>query len=615
MIIRRSFLVVIAAAVVMAALPAAAQAPVAPAPKPLGPKVPASAALKQIPAGCMGFVVVNNVNGMCGKVENFLKSIGPGGMPLLPMGVLDMVKTQLQLGKGFNSNGPFVLVMLDAQLYGVDLLQMLNLPGAKPAPGAEKQPEVPAVILIPGKDPAKIFAAREGKKEGDYLKIGGMYWRQAGSFVAGSPSKKALAAVAAVRKSVLTQLSPADKALIARNDAAVWLNFKIVGPIAQAALKKLEKAAAEEGAAAAKMAGMGPALAMYGALVKELEDVALGLRFAKTGILIESRVSFLADSSMGKALAATKVLPGGLLDRLPTTPYIVAMGFRGTVVPKDLNAQMLDKFMAAGMLKGLSAETKAKWRKMTREFQDQVTGVQFSAGAITGGEGLVGLVYVIECKSADKVRALLPDNVGMVSEVYKASGHEVLSKIKIKYHKGLEAVGTQKLDAITVDHPDLAQMDESGRAKLKTILGDDKIRLLVGKADAKTLVITLGGGKEFLDTAMKTAKARSGKLRADPGTATALAMLPKKRMGVGLLNVGNIMTVVKKVAAAVGETPPSINLIAPTPLAGSMSIEKSDMLLVGYIPTDAIQGIVGAVMGVLMGRMMGGPGPGPPPGF
>jgi hypothetical protein len=495
---------------------------------------------------------------------------------------------------------------------------MMDLPGAKPAPGGEKPPDVPAVILIPGKDPAKMFAAREGTKEGEYLKIGGTYWRQVGNFVAGSPSKKALAAVAAVRKSVLTQLSPADNALIARNDVAVWVNFKIVGPIAQAALKQLEKTIAESGPAKGPMAGMGPMLDMYGSLFKELEDVAFGLRFAKTGILIESRVSFLAEGTIGKALAATKVLPGGLLDRLPKTPYIVAMGFRGTVVPKDLNVQMLDKFMPAGFFKGLSAEDKAKWREIAIELGEQITGVQFSLGGITGGEGQIGLVYVIECKSADKVMGMLPDYMALTSDIYKATEDKVLSKLEIKYQKGLEAVGDTKLDAITIDHPELAKMGESDRAKLKAILGDDKIRFLVGKADAKTLVITLGGGKQFMATALETAKARSGKIPADPGAAKALAMLPKKRMGVGLLNLGNIMTVVKKVAAALGEAPPPINLIAPTPLAGSVSIEKSDVLLVGYIPTDAIQGIVGAVMGAIMGGMMGGgggPGAGGPGGF
>ena len=191
MVTRKSFLVVVAAAVMLSgpvALGAGAEATEA---KPLGPKVPAIAALKQIPAGCMGFVVVNNVNGMCGKVDEFLKSIGPGGQPFLPMSVLDLIKGQLQLGEGFNSNGPFAAVMLDPQQYGVNLMEMLDLPGAKPAPAEEKPPEVPAVILIPGKDPAKMFMGREGTKDGAYLKIGKMYWRQVGSFVAGSPSKKA----------------------------------------------------------------------------------------------------------------------------------------------------------------------------------------------------------------------------------------------------------------------------------------------------------------------------------------------------------------------------------------------------------------------------------------
>jgi hypothetical protein len=287
-------------------------------------------------------------------------------------------------------------------------------------------------------------------------------------------------------------------------------------------------------------------------------------------------------------------------------------------VPKDLDAQMFDKFIAAGFFKGLSAESKAKWRKMAAEFEGQVTGIQMSLGAVTGGEGQIGLVYVIECKSADKLMGMLPDYVGVMSEIYKATEGEIVSKLELKYHKGLEGVGDTKLDAISIEHPVLTALPEGDRAKLKAVLGDDKIRFLVGKADAKTVVMTLGGGKKFVATAMATAKARSGKIPADPGAAKALAMLPKKRVGVGLLNLGNIMPVVKKVAAALGETPPPINLIAPTPLAGSISIEKSDVLVVGYIPTDAIQGIVGAVMGAIMGGMMGGgggPGAGGPGGF
>ena len=148
MVTRKSFLVAVAAAVMLSGSVALGAGPEAAEAKPLGPKVPASAALKQIPAGCMGFVVVNNVNGMCGKVDEFLKSIGPGGQPFLPMSVLDLIRAQMRLGEGFNSNGPFVVAMLDPQQYGVDLIEMLRLRGVNP-PSA---PEVPAVILIPGKD-------------------------------------------------------------------------------------------------------------------------------------------------------------------------------------------------------------------------------------------------------------------------------------------------------------------------------------------------------------------------------------------------------------------------------------------------------------------------------
>ena len=566
--------------------------------------------LQRIPAGCAGFVIVNNVEGMGAKVDAFIKSISPEGEPMLPMGVVDMLLGQVEFGEGLNRNGPFAAVMLDPQLYGLDLLKMIGLPtksATAPAAGsatepATEQPAVPVVLLVPGKDPAKLLAAHNPVKDGDYFRTdGGTFWIQLGNFVVGSPNKKALAAVVKAEKSVVSELSLADKALIVRNDAAAWVNFKVVGPMAEGVLAGVKgMLTAEEDPA---MAGVIPMFDMYGALIREVQDVALGVRFVPSGILIETQCSFKPEGIVGKALATVKLSSGPLLNRLPTMPYIMAFGARGTsAMPKELNAKMLDSFVTSGLLKDLSAESIAKLKQMAGEFDGQVDGVQLYLGGVTSGEGQIGVAYVLECKSAAKVRELLPDYIALVSEIYQAMDDENINQIALKYHKGLETIDDRKVDVISIDHPKLASMEVSDQTKLRAVLGEDKIRLLVAQADAKTLVLTLGGGKSFLAAALGAAGG-TGKLAADPATAKSLKMLPTRRMAVGLLNVGNVIKVIKSVSMALGEEPPPINIQAPEPIAGSISVEKSDVQIVCYIPSDTVKNVMAGFMMMMMGPM------------
>ena len=623
--IRRSFVAALAAAILIAGVQAGAQDRAVEEPAPVqGPKVPAGQALKQIPADCLGFVIVNNAAGMGAKLDAFQKSVMPPGAPAPPTGVLGSLLAQAEIGAGFNANAPFAAVILDPQLYGINVLEALNLPGVGSAESEDEtaKPPLPVVVLIPGKDPATMLAAHSPVKEGDFFKTDdGGYWVQKGEFVIGGNNKKAVEAVLATEKSVVSQLSLADKALIARSDAAAWVNFKIIGPTIDAALAAFKaklKADADKAPVSVQMgpdmAGMAMAMDMYAVLLKEIDDVALGVRFGETGIMFETRASFKAAGVVGKALAAAKPVSGSLLDRLPNMPYVLAMGFRGDPsAAKEMNIQMLEKLLTSTLFRGFKEETRARMTALAGDLQAEVEGVQLFAGAVTSGEGQVGLAYVLECKSAEKVRGLLPEYIAVLSEMYQSMPDETLNVIALKYHKGVEVIAEteKKVDVISIDHPALADLDEEDLAKMKAVLGDDKIRLLVAQADAKTLVLTLGGGKSFLAEVLKTAAARSGKLAADPATAKSLAMLPKQRSAVGLLHIGNIFTIVKTVSAALGEQMPPIQVDAPQPLVGSISIEKSDVLMVGYIPTETIKNAIGGVMAMMMGAM--GPPP-PPPG-
>ncbi len=603
--------------------------------------------LKHIPAGCMGFIVVKNVEDFTDKIDGFIKAISPEGQSLLPEKVLDKIRQAAKLGEGFNANGGFAVVMLDPQVYGVDIVEMIAGEKKATAPGEtpKKEPLPPLVLIVPTTDKTltNMLANYNPVKEGNYVKIQKagastpMYCMVAGNYAMIGPNLKAVQNMAGgVRRPVITKLSATDKAVILRNDISGWINIKMVAPIANAAMTKMEKeikkteeimAEAENRGGPRRSSGpFGSGMAMqktmvgnfpgFKEIIKQLDDVSFGLRITKDGIMVEGRCSYLPDSIMGKALSLYRPMAGSLLNRLPSMPYVVAFGARNEPkMPKAFNIKQIKNVLDNEPFKDLTPEAKAKCLKVWLELDEQIESIQVYAGGITTGTGQVGAVCVLECKSAEKVKALLADGTTVATEVIKGIDEREIKKLAVKYHKALETVGARKVDVIDIDHPELLRMGENDRQKMKAILGEDKVRLLITAVDKKTLVITIGGSKSLLVEALKTAKG-TGTLPANPSIIRALAKLPKKRTAVVLYNVGNIFKIITNISAAIGEEmPPIPPIVADEPLAGSISIEGTDISAAGYIPISTVSEVVKAYM-AMMQAMMGGMGAGamPPPG-
>lgn len=597
----------------------------APAP-PAAPAGPAPGdVLGRIPAGCMGFVAARNVQAFTGRIDAFIKQISPMGQPLLPISVLDLIRAQSRLGESFDPRGGFALVMLDPQQYGVDLVAAIT-----EGKGVEMS-ALPLVFVIPGKDPAKMLAAFGPIQDGADIKLPGLgdppgWARQAGDYVLLSPNRKAVGALATMGKPVLTQLSAADKAMLTRNDAAVWLNFRVIGPVLDAAIVRMQKQTAELKQRLEKgevppfmrpqqavMLGMGDAMASWRTMLKQLEDVTMGLRIPESGIVLEGAASFLPDSPIGKALAAYKHVAKPLLNRLPNMPYILAMGAdAGPAMPEQETAKQVDQILSMVPFKDLSPEAKAKFRALLLTSQDELGGMQMFVGQNTAGAGKLGVAAVMECKSADKARQILADAVAVVAEMFQAGQDPNLKQLSVKYHKGMESLGDRKLDAIIIEHPELAKAPQSARNAMKVVLGEDKLRLYVTALDDKTLVMTMGGGKEFLAAALKAAGG-TGKLAADPNVAKAVAMLPKDRVGVGVFSPQNLMKLImdslKDIAAAEGQQPPPIQLKvdSPDPFAMAFTMQGCDVGATGYLPATTIRDLIQVVMGMMMPAMQPGP--------
>lgn len=118
---------------------------------------PAKAILEMIPAGTMGFVVVNDVQGSTSAVDKFMERIGQAKALNTETykGCLEFLRVQAKLGEGFNSQGGFAAVMLDPQQFNVTIEKLTK--------GDESgQPvKLPAVLMVPGSSIESVFTQYE----------------------------------------------------------------------------------------------------------------------------------------------------------------------------------------------------------------------------------------------------------------------------------------------------------------------------------------------------------------------------------------------------------------------------------------------------------------------
>lgn len=561
--------------------------------------------LKRVPAGCMAFVVINNVKDFTGKIDGFVNAISPD-KKLLERPILEELKVDLKLTEGLDAAGGFAAVVMDFKKYNYDAVGAIDaLSGnAPPKAGGEG---FPAALIIPTADLTKLLAAYTPTKKDDYYTLTlpdkiQRFAKQAGNYVVMGQNLKVVKDIVANEKSVTDQLSAADKETIAKNAIAAWVDVKTAQPLAEDLLKKLSS---EQGVARPVIM-MEPQMAAIREGLKQLDHLTFGGRITDVGIVTDFRVSFRPDSAMGKLLAEYKpVKTESLLDKLPDMPYILAAG--GQSVPKksaDEIRKELTTAFEAPPYKDLPAETKKKLLDVMVNMAEQVNGCQVYIGNNTTGEGVVGLAIVLDVASAAKVQ----ENLKALSDVGADLIKNLpmgLNELTVNYGKGALTVDGKSVDTITISHPEMASMPEDAQKAMKNVLGQTEIQFYVAPVNDKTVVVTFGGSTKFLGEAMKVS-AGGGKLPDQPDVAKILALLPKDRQSVILFNAGNIATLVKNISNAVGEPlPVPIKMGATLPVAMAGYIDRKDQCATIIVPTETVREVVRLFMSFMGSAMEG----------
>ncbi len=569
---------------------------------------PPEPVLQHIPADALGFVVVKDVAGLMGKVDTYLETVGLRGMLPMPpdSGVLDMIKASAMLGEGFNPSGGFALVMLDPNAYDVDLIGMMKRGGPTSRPDGTEE-TIPLVLLVPGTSVEGVFGSypltQVGRCTEVDLRMGKMFAMQVGGYVALSPGEQYLQAVTAVPSPAAMSLSAKQLDLIAKSDISATVNMAKASPLLRKMMAMSQKQMATGGAPPFMVNLVSAYMDLFDELLPQVSGYSFGLRFGQTGLVIEELAEFVPTSDLGQAMLATKPSQEPLLNRLPNRQYILALG--GVSQPMDEPAKammvdLLDKALAEGT--PLDEQTTQDVKTMITDWMDQVTGLQLVGGGAPEGSGLFAISCVLTCKDSARLADMLAKMPDLAKRVILAIAEEKELPAEITVTRQADNVEGASVDVIEIAPPADVVLDEDEKAKMATALGEAHIRIYVATVDEHMVVVTFGGAKPFLAEAIRTAKAGSGTILADPATAAAMKELPANPAGIVLLNVGNGVEVLVN-AMTVMEGPqaaPQIPITAKTPIAIASAVEGAAARGVYYIPNDVVAECIQAIGGLFM---------------
>jgi hypothetical protein len=556
--------------------------------------------LKQIPPDRLAVLVIPNLRDFSARLDGFLKQVLPA-KALGDFKLMEFVVKGAELGTTFDPNGALAVVVFDPKKYAPDMAKPLSEEDSDRR--SYDTGQLPGAYIFAGRDIAKMFAAHEPQKEGDYLKMGSSdtYLLELDGCVVASRQKNILDEFIRQRsgspRTAAKGPSAAHMDLIARNDASLWVNWKMWDSLrntpARKAIGQVFDDLTDNHGIKQMLLGLQYVRLTRGEALRQAEQRTFGVRLSEKGMMVEVRGSYNADSLLGKALAAYKPSDKPLMSRLPNFPYVFAYGARKeTKTPSEIKAEQYNTLFDHPEF-NVRFSTKIKARNLILAIHEEVTAVQHYLGGQGPDGGPIGMVTVVECKSAQNLKKLVREAVPVAAECMKALKGTFLEEFVPEYVEDLDKVGDLRIDAIVIEHPSLAKMEKSTREALKAFLGEDKLCARIAQTDNNTLVVAFGGGTKFMEEAIKASRGE-GRIEQDPAVVAAMSALPKDRAAAALINVGNAWNLLMAAYASGGadSSMSKVKLASKAPVAAAVSIDKTDVTFVAYVPAEPIREVL-----------------------
>ena len=585
------------------------------------PKPKAESVLSHIPAGALGFIIVNDMRALARKADGLLDEVGVGEMlkKVAPDGTLGMLATQLKLGYGFNPDGGFAIVMLDPKAHGVSLLRMMDLPD--PAFKEPKEPKTqpreqkpPFVVFVPGEGPKEVFGAYKIEDAGKYKRIKfpglSLLATKLGGYVLLSPMAGALDAVLGAKKKIAPTLTRDQLAVLTKSQAAAHVNMKIAYPTIDGVLKSAEQQLGDSSMGMMFMFAMPvapaglwtlPQLSFYRYAFSQMDGMTVALRMEKTGLAFDILAAWKPDSLFAKAYADQKPVPVPLMASVPDRGHVFAIAAAPERGPHGvaLERKRVEAIVTSPMTQSMSEKWRAQFKQFGHKLADRVEQWElvFGGGGEKEDSGVFSVALVMRGKDADKIKPLVADMGKLFAGWFleKVADGDANEAVKVEYVKAVETIEKLPVDAMEFTHDELEEESD----KIETMLGEDKLRFLVATPDKKTVVVTMGGSKAFMAEAIKAARAKAATITCAKPAAESMKFMPKNATTLAVFNIGNLFEVIMNGSARMGETSEApFSLSCKTPISYGSAIVGRHKHGVLYVPTSVIKDVVDAYLSV-----------------
>jgi hypothetical protein len=573
-----------------------------------------------IPAGST-FYMTKSLSGTLDTAKKFMDDIGAGEMmEMMEMSVkslddeakrgaplMQQLRRALRLDKEINSKDSAALVLVNPAAADINIVELLKAAQSRSAAKGEptsyfqesKIEELVAVIC-PGKI-AKLIVAKT-TTEGpltvitdEYEKI---YAVQKGSHVVMSTSKIAVTAILNSPKSVVSELSTDQIAMIEDSELTLHLDLKPYKPMFEMLLNPPdENLDSKSGEPTTSVMDTYISLARW--LMNEFDTTTIGLKLGSDGLNIDSICTAKPGSTTEKIFQAESPNAGEvkLLDSIPSQPYIVAAGMNGWIknpVFQKVITNMAMSILNENSLYKIDEKKQARILELHNEGMNMITGAQLVVGGSPKGKGLISYVHVIQCTDSAKYRSILFE----ASEFYNGiiASTEIppgSPKPAINYAKDAEKIGDLSVDIMSDTVLNKPEDDGAESSEMpNTLLGEKNKRARIAAPNAKTLVMTIGGASEGMAQAIKAAGGK-GPIPGDPETLKTMQFMPKNPSLLALFNTGNLMDVIRTSMTTAGATPAAIKDLpafnSKTPIAFGMKAKGSTLHTSLHIPKPVIK--------------------------
>ncbi len=515
------------------------------------------AVLSHVPSGAAATIVVPSISATGRQVDKLLDQLGMGlfRAGMMPGGATRLAVNRIErlgLGQGnvrIDPDGGAAVVLLDPAAVGIDIeafvrRQLGPLTGAEPQAPAQTL-SWPIVVLLPVHPSGDASSAQVGPRAARRVLDGrAVYTAPVGDFLAVGLSKQAVEAVIASESSLADTMPSTHQALLDGAGAGVHVNNRVVNPIVRRLIDTLDDELQ-------RVLGDSPSFfALQATLVHKalpyLRTWTAGkaadtsaVRILPDGLRIDRLESYRPGSEMARALESYEP-DGGVLDRLPEMPWVLAIGSDSLPVQHQALGELSDLAIQVAQIavqlhsrhRRLDPETLAAMQQNVRQLRSQVVSTQICVCLCDAApEPGLAAVASLEVDRPETFAATLVSTLKLFDRlIVQASGRSD-RRYALVHQPGARQVGP-----IAVDGLELRFRDQAGQPGASRTL----LRAGMARPDERTILLSLDPGGKALAASLAALASSEGRRPQRPHLAKAMRHMPEDPGSLILLHPANL---------------------------------------------------------------------------